>query len=120
MYMAAMGREGVKQAAVQSASKAHYFAEELGKAGLVRVYSREFFHEFVTAVPCGADRVLAALDREGILGGLKLAEDRILWCVTELVSRAELDHAVEIIKGVMAVPESGPAAKVCPEEKGEV
>ena len=100
VYMAAMGKEGVKQAAIQSASKAHYFAEELGKAGFARAHAGEFFHEFVTKVPCGADQALAALDDAGILGGLKLSEDEILWCVTELVSKAELDLAVSVLKEV--------------------
>ncbi len=100
VYMAAMGRDGVKQAAIQSASKAHYFAEELGKAGFARLHTGEFFHEFVTKVPCGADQALAALDEKGILGGLKLSEDTILWCVTELVSKAEIDLAVSVLKEV--------------------
>ena len=100
VYMAAMGRDGVQQAAIQSASKAHYFAEELGKAGFARLHTGEFFHEFVTKVPCGADRALAALDAKGILGGLKLSEDTILWCVTELVSKAEIDLAVSVLKEV--------------------
>ena len=43
--------------------------------------------------------VLDALDRAGILGGLPV-EGGILWCVTELVSREELDRAVAIIREV--------------------
>ena len=35
-----------------------------------------------------------------ILGGLPLGGGRILWCVTELVGREELDRAVAIIKEV--------------------
>lgn len=99
VYMTAMGAEGLKQAATLSMSKAHYFAGELEKIGLKRVYSGEYFHEFVTQ--CGnPEKVLAALDKNGILGGLPLEGGQILWCVTELVSREELDHAIAIIKEV--------------------
>ena len=45
---------------------------------------------------------LEALDRRGILGGLPLGDDRVLWCATEKVSRAQLDKAVSIVKEVLA------------------
>ena len=99
VYMTAMGAQGMRQAANLSLSKAHYFAGELEKAGLKRVHSGEFFHEFVTECK-NPDKVLRRLDEAGILGGLPLGEDRILWCVTELVSREELDRAAAIIKEV--------------------
>ena len=102
VYMAAMGTPGMQQCARLCMSKAHYFADELGKIGLKLKYDGEFFHEFVTEV-ADADtrkRILDALDAEGILGGAEL-EDGILWCVTELVSRETLDKAVAIVKEVL-------------------
>ena len=74
------------------------FAGELEKIGLKRVHTGEFFHEFVTTCP-RRDEVLQALDGAGILGGLPV-EGGLLWCVTEVVSREELDRAVSIIKEV--------------------
>ena len=98
VYLSAMGPEGLRKAARQSLSKAHYLAAELEKIGIKRRHSGEFFHEFVT--DCGKPQaVLDALDRAGILGGLPV-EGGILWCVTELVSREELDRAVAIIREV--------------------
>ena len=98
VYLTAMGADGLKQAATLSMSKAHYFAAELEKIGLPRVHTGEYFHEFVTKCE-NPDKVLKALDENGILGGLPV-KDGILWCVTELVSKAELDRAVAIIKEV--------------------
>ena len=98
VYMTAMGAEGLRQAATLSMSKAHYFAGELEKIGLPRVHTGEYFHEFVTRC-ANPEKVLTALDENGILGGLPV-KDGILWCVTELVSREELDRAVSIIKEV--------------------
>ena len=75
-----------------------YLAAELEKIGLKRLHDGEFFHEFVTT--CDKPQaVLDALDKAGILGGLPV-EGGILWCVTEMVSREELDRAVAIIKEV--------------------
>lgn len=97
-YLSAMGAEGLKQAAVLCMSKAHYFAAQLEKVGLPRVHSGEYFHEFVTR--CGnPEKVLRRLDENGILGGLPV-RDGILWCVTEVVSKEELDRAAAIIKEV--------------------
>lgn len=101
VYMAAMGAEGLRQAATLSMSKAHYFAGELAKIGLPRRHEGEFFHEFVTVSDeTLTRRINDALAANGILGGLAL-EGGMLWCVTELISRAELDRAVAIIKEVL-------------------
>ena len=98
VYLTAMGADGLRQAATLSMSKAHYFAAELEKIGLPRIHTGEYFHEFVTKCE-NPSKVLRALDENGILGGLPV-EDGILWCVTELVSKAELDRAAAIIKEV--------------------
>ena len=98
VYLSAMGSEGLRQAAKLSMSKAHYFAGELEKIGLPRIHTGEYFHEFVSKCE-KPEAVLKALDENGILGGLPV-ENGILWCVTEVVSREELDRAAAIIKEV--------------------
>ena len=101
VYLAAMGPEGLAEAARQSMAKAHYLCRGLTAIeGVELVYTGEFFHEFVTTVP-RRDEVLSALERAGILGGLPV-DGGVLWCATEKVSRAELDRAVEIVKEVLA------------------
>ena len=98
-YLAAMGPAGLEQAARQSMAKAHYLAGELTKiSGVELVHSGPYFHEFVTTLPRQA-QALKALEDQGILGGLPIREG-VLWCVTEKVSRAELDRAVNIVKEV--------------------
>lgn len=97
VYLASMGEAGLRQAAVNSMSKAHYFAVALEtELGWKRIHSGEFFHEFATVCP-DADKALAVLAQADILGGLKV-DDGILWCVTELVSKAELDRAISVLK----------------------
>ncbi len=100
LYLAAMGPEGLKQAALQSMSKAHYLAAELCKLpGVSMAHSGEYFHEFVTVSP-KAEEVLAALEKQDILGGL-IVPGGVLWCATEKVSKAEIDKAVAIVKEVL-------------------
>ena len=99
VYMAAMGEEGMKQAAELCISKAHYFAGRLEKdIGWKLKYDGEYFHEFVTECPC-PEKALQALDDHGILGGLPV-DGGILWCVTEVVTKAELDRTIDIIREV--------------------
>ncbi len=101
LYLAAMGPKGLQQAASQSMSKAHYLAKKLCQLpGVSLAHSGEYFHEFVTVMP-KADLVLAKLEEADILGGLPVA-DGILWCVTEKVSKAQLDRAAAIVKEVLA------------------
>ncbi len=100
VYMSTMGPNGLTQAASQSMSKAHYFAQLLGEIPGVTVKNDgAWFHEFVTTLPVSVEAVLDALAAEDILGGLPV-EDGILWCVTELVSKEQLDKAAAIIKEV--------------------
>lgn len=102
IYLSAMGPEGLRETALQCTSKAHYFCGKLERAGLKRKYEAEFFHEFVTV--CGESTVreiLWSLENQGILGGLPLGGGEILWCVTEMNTREELDLAADLIRGIV-------------------
>lgn len=100
-YMAAMGPQGLSEAAKQCVAKSHYLANALCAIdGVELLYTGAFFHEFVTTIP-KADKVLTALEEKGILGGLPV-EGGILWCATEKVSKEQLDEAVAIVKEVAA------------------
>ncbi len=99
VYLSAMGSEGLKNVATQCYSKAHYMAAELSRAGF-EIENEEFFHEFVTCSEKKAADVIKALDDEGILGGLPLDDNRILWCCTEMNSKADIDKAVAVVKEV--------------------
>ncbi len=99
VYLASMGSKGLKEVATQCYSKAHYMAAELSRAGF-EIENEEFFHEFVTTSDKDVDAIMDALAEKGILGGLPLGDGRILWCCTEMNSKADIDEAVAIIKEV--------------------
>ena len=99
VYLSSMGSEGLKQAASLSASKAHYMAGELSGLGF-KVISDDFFNEFVTESDKDTAVILEALEEKGILGGLPLDKNKILWCCTEMNSKEDIDEAIGIIKEV--------------------
>lgn len=99
VYLAAMGNEGLRNVATQCYSKAHYMAQKFTEIGF-EVENDEFFHEFVTKSDKKSDDILKALEDNGILGGLPLGDDRILWCCTEMNSKADIDKAVAVVKEV--------------------
>lgn len=99
LYMAAMGPQGMVEVARQSMAKSHYLAEQLCEIpGVSMKYPGAFFHEFMVEMP-KVDETLKALEAQDILGGLPV-EGSVLWCATEKVSKAEMDRAVAIVRGV--------------------
>ena len=98
MFMAFYGKTGFKELASNSLSNAHYLASELEKIGLKVVNNGEFFNEFVTSTGHKVDKILSALEAKGILGGLKLCEDHILWCATDKLCKCCMNEAIEVIK----------------------
>ena len=71
VYLATMGNEGVRQAAILSMSKAHYFAEKLEEIGLTVCNQAEFFHEFVTRSEVDSDKILRALRKKESLADIR-------------------------------------------------
>lgn len=100
VYLAAMGNEGLKQAGTICTSNAHYLARGLEKIGYKVENPGLFFHEFVTVSENSSEKVLQALEEQGILGGYPLDEYRILWCCTEMNTKAEMDQVITILKEV--------------------
>ncbi len=100
VYLAAMGPEGLRKAALSCHAKAHYLREKLEEAGLKAAYAHPFFHEFVTEGP-HAEEILKALDARDMLGGLPLGGGRMLWCATEMNTREEMDRAAETVREVL-------------------
>ena len=97
-YMTALGKEGFAEVSSQCHAKAVYAAKAIASVkGFELVYPGEFFHEFVSACP-DTEATLAALGKHGILGGYPLSKTRLLWCVTELNTKAEIDALVSFLR----------------------
>lgn len=101
VYLAAMGKNGLRRVATLSMSKAHYLASRLCEIeGYEMAYKGEFFNEFVTNVNTDVDKILKALEDHGILGGYPLNDRQILWCATEVNTKEEIDTLISILKEV--------------------
>ena len=103
IYMAYAGKEGMRQVAVQSLSKAHYLAQEITRLpGFELQYKSEFFNEFVIKSQIPADIIINACAQENILAGLKLGEYQTLWCATEVNTREDIQKLIDVLKQIKA------------------
>jgi glycine dehydrogenase subunit 1 len=96
MYMALMGREGLREAAELSYGGAHYLCDELLKTGHFQLaYDKPFFNEFYVKYDGDSQALYQRFIDEGILGGVCF-EDGFLFAVTEQRTKEEIDKLVKI------------------------
>ncbi len=104
VYMSTMGPNGITEAAKQCLTKAKYAAANISSIkGFELKFNDNFFNEFVTSCSVPVNVVMSKLEENGILGGYPLAGELqgcILWCVTEVNTKAEIDQLIEILKEV--------------------
>jgi len=98
IYVAILGKQGLRRVGELSTAKAHYAAAELGKVPGVRLrFNAPFFKEFTLELPKAPERIVKRLLRDRILAGVPLkALDRsvkngLLVAVTERRTREEID-----------------------------
>lgn len=106
VYMAALGRHGMRRVAELCYHKAHYAADRIDA---LKAYSvlrdKPFFKEFVVRCPRPVKEINDyLLDEWGIIGGYDLGRDyphlqnHMLVCVTEMNPREEIDLLVEALE----------------------
>ncbi len=89
LYLSIMGEKGFKQAGFLSAKQAHTLSDKLEQKG-IKTLNKNFFNEFVIQVK-NADETLSKLKSFGIIGGLKLDDNKILVAATEMNSDDDID-----------------------------
>ena len=108
VYMAALGKTGLRRVAELCYHKAHYAQQRIGEInGFSVVDNKPFFKEFVVRCPRPVAEINDyLLDEWGIIGGYDLGRDYphlrgyTLLCVTEMNSREEIDALVEALEEV--------------------
>lgn len=99
IYMSVMGKEGVKEAAQMSYDGAHYLHDALIATGLFSdKYERPFFNEFCVKYNGDVDHLQQRFIENGILGGVKVDADTLMFAVTEKRTKEEIDKLVNIAK----------------------
>lgn len=106
VYMAALGRCGMRRVAELCYHKAHYAADRIDELdGYAVLRDKPFFKEFVVRCPKPVKEINDyLLDEWGIIGGYDLGRDyphlqnHMLLCVTEMNPRQEIDMLVEALE----------------------
>ena len=98
IYMSLMGKEGVKEAARLSYAGAHYMADKLLATGkFTMAFDKPFFNEFCVCYNGNVDALQKKFIDNGFFGGIKVAEDTIMFAVTEKRTKEEIDTLVSLI-----------------------
>jgi glycine dehydrogenase subunit 1 len=108
VYMAALGKCGMRQVAELCYHRAHYAQQQIVKIdGFSPGDDRPFFKEFAVRCPRPVEEINDyLLDEWGIIGGYDLGrdyshlKDHMLLCVTEMMPRGGIDALVEALKEV--------------------
>jgi glycine dehydrogenase subunit 1 len=102
IFMATVGRSGLREMARQCRAKAAYARERIAAApGCSLPYAATFFNEFVVRLPVPAGEAVRRLGESGIVPGIPLSRyfpecaNDLLVCVTEMNPRAAIDRLAD-------------------------
>lgn len=105
MYLATVGKIGIREIAQQNHDKAVYLKTCLENAGFESVFDSPFFNEFVLKAPKGFKEKRADLIRsQCIFAGIDLEpyypefKDHYLFCATEKVSKNDIDQLAKEVQ----------------------
>jgi glycine dehydrogenase subunit 1 len=108
VYLVTLGKEGLREVALQSTQKAHYAFNQITKSGNYKpLFNKPFFKEFAIASSVDADKINQKLLEENILGGYSLQKDYpqykngILYAVTEKRTKEEIDILSSVLEGII-------------------
>ena len=108
IYMALMGKKGLREVSEQCAKKAHYLQKELCKSGKFKLlYNKPFYKEFVITSDICVDKINEALKANGFMDAFKLSwfygdeyKNTFMLAVTEKRTKEEMDKLVKVLEGV--------------------
>ena len=108
VYMASLGKNGIRRVAELNLENALYLRGEIGKLKGARVLTcGPVFNEFVVEFEKPVFEINDALWERGVIGGLQLdryygeLRNQMLLCATETKSKEDLDRFVQMLREVM-------------------
>lgn len=109
VYLAFIGKSGLKELSSQCMQKAHYLHRRLhNELGIKTFSSKAFFNEFTLDLGDTMDRFVDALREEGIFAGVRLerlderCQGLLSVAVTEKRTKEEMDRYVETARRVVS------------------
>jgi glycine dehydrogenase subunit 1 len=98
MYMSLLGKNGLRETGETSYAGAHYLCKMLLKTGRFSlVYDQPFFNEFVVRYDGDVALLQQRFTENGIFGGLRLADDQLMFAVTEKRTKEEIDKLIALV-----------------------
>ena len=99
VYMSLMGPEGLRKVNELSYGGAHYLHDRLLETGLFeKVFDKPFLKEFTLRTIVPAQQIQDALQMIGVFGAVEVEDGLVNFCVTEKVSKENLDAVVGYLK----------------------
>ncbi len=106
IYLALMGKQGLREVNEQSYGAAHYLHDELVKTGLFAPAfpGAPFLKEFALRTTLPVKALQAYLAEQGYMAGIALGDyregmdDCILFCATEKRTKGEIDELIKLVK----------------------
>ncbi len=104
VYLSIVGEEGLRKLSNICIQRAHYLSEKVAELKNFKIkFSSKFFNEFVIHSDIESEKLLKALKKYKILGGINLERyfpelrGSILIAVTEMNSRKDIDRFLEAL-----------------------
>ena len=111
IHLCLIGKEGLREQALQNLAKARFAQMELEKiAGVRRVFSGPTFNEFTLEFPRSVKMINAELLKEKIIGPYALGTHypdltkRAVVCVTETTPRTEIERFATAVRRILEKP----------------
>ena len=106
VYMAALGKRGLRQVAELCYHKAHYASSLIGQIPGFRLpFQGTFFHEFSVQCPIPPAEINRHLLERNIIGGLDISDrvpNGMLLCVTEMNTRQEIETLASALSEIVS------------------
>lgn len=108
IYLITMGKEGLKEVAIQSIQKTNYLFKEMQKIkGYQPLFKdKKYFSEFPIVSPQDVEDINYELLNEGFIGGFNVEtefpdyKNTSLYCVTEKRTKEEMDELIRALGGL--------------------
>ncbi|MEM4389097.1 MAG: aminomethyl-transferring glycine dehydrogenase subunit GcvPA [Candidatus Micrarchaeia archaeon] len=102
IYLALMGRSGLRRVAALSFKRAHELQQKLAPLGFALLHDKPFYNEFAVSTPISAKKLNRALLKKDILGGLPLGRRGWLLCATEMTTGEDIEEFVAVVGKAIA------------------
>lgn len=100
VYLALLGPEGLRSAALLSHRRARELSEKLSSLGFKLNEERAFYNEFLAKSPAPIKKLNGSLLEKGILGGLETGDGWLLAC-TEKLTEGDLGDFADVAGGCL-------------------